>query len=99
MPRGLYKKTLKLKWDDIYARLRENITGMVWKTNERFTYWQIGNRRQLLRQTGDAQNPVIVTDSSQHMGYIDKGDRIADGSLINWWIWKWIKNYFSTSWN
>jgi hypothetical protein len=31
MPRGLDKKTLKLKWGAIHVRVTGNLTAMVWK--------------------------------------------------------------------
>jgi len=31
MPWGLDKKTLKLKWGNICARIRHNLTAVVWK--------------------------------------------------------------------
>jgi hypothetical protein len=31
-----------------------------------------------------AHKPVIVTDDNQHMGYIEKGDRMANSHSISW---------------
>jgi len=44
-----------------------------------------------------AQKIVIVTDYIWHMGYVDKGDRMANSYSVSQRTWKWIKN-FSTSW-
>jgi len=44
------------------------------------------------------QKPIIVTDYNWHMGYFDKGDRMANCYSISQRTWKWAKNYFSTSW-
>jgi hypothetical protein len=38
--------------------------------------------------------PVICEDCIQHMGYIDKGDRMANSFSLGWGTWKWKKIFF-----
>jgi len=41
-----------------------------------------------------AIKPQIVADYNLHMGYVDKGDRMAETYSINRRTWKWTKNLF-----
>jgi len=41
---------------------------------------------------GKAIKPQIVMDYNHHVGYGDKGDRMADSYSIGHWIFKWTKN-------
>ena len=43
---------------------------------------------------GKAIKPQIVADYSRHMGYVDKGDRMAESHSINRRSWKWTKKLF-----
>ena len=43
---------------------------------------------------GRAIKPQIVADYNCHMGYVDKGDRMANSYSINRHAWKWTKKLF-----
>ena len=43
---------------------------------------------------GKAIKPQIVADYNHHMGYVDKGDRMAETYSINRRTWKWSKKLF-----
>jgi hypothetical protein len=43
---------------------------------------------------GKAIKPQIVMDYSHHMGYVDKGDRMASCYSIGHHTWKWTKELF-----
>ena len=43
---------------------------------------------------GKAIKPQIVTVCNRHMGYVDKGDRMANFYSINRRTWKWTKQLF-----
>jgi len=88
MPRGLDKKILQLKQGNKHTRVSGNITAMVWKG--KLDMHILTNMHRPPREgkfcdkQEKAQKPVIVTDYSQHMGYVDKGDRMANSCSISW---------------
>jgi hypothetical protein len=43
---------------------------------------------------GKAIKPQTVADYNRHMGYVDKGDRMANSYSINRSTWKWTKKPF-----
>jgi hypothetical protein len=43
---------------------------------------------------GNALKPQVALDCNQHMGYVDKGDRMANSYSIQWWTRKWAKRIF-----
>jgi hypothetical protein len=43
---------------------------------------------------GKAINPQIVVDYNRHMGYVDKGDRMASPYSINRRTWMWTEKLF-----
>jgi hypothetical protein len=43
---------------------------------------------------GNAIKPVIVADYNRHMGYVDKGDRMASIYTASRRTWKWTKKFF-----
>jgi hypothetical protein len=44
--------------------------------------------------SGKATKPQIVADYNRHMGYVDKGDRMANSYSINRRTLKWTKKLF-----
>jgi len=76
-----------VKQDDIYARMRSNLTAMLWKNTQDVRILTITDRLQrdgnFYEEHEKAQKPINVTHSSWHMGYIDKGDRMADSYLLS----------------
>jgi len=43
---------------------------------------------------GKVIKPQIVMDYNHHMGYVDKGDRMANSYSISWCTFKWTKKLF-----
>jgi hypothetical protein len=43
---------------------------------------------------GKAIKPKTVVDCNRHLGYVDKGDRMANSYSINRCTWKWTKTLF-----
>jgi len=41
-----------------------------------------------------AIKPQIVMDYNHHMGYVDKGERMANSYSISWLTFKWTKKLF-----
>lgn len=52
---------------------------------------QEGNFRD---EQGNAIKLETVVDYERHMGYVDKGDRIANSYSISCWTWKWKNKLF-----
>jgi hypothetical protein len=40
---------------------------------------------------GNALKPQVALDCNQHMGYVDKGDRMTNSYSIQRWTRKWAK--------
>jgi hypothetical protein len=47
---------------------------------------------------GNAQKPAVVEDYNRDMGYVYKGERMADSYTISGCTWKWTKKLSSTYW-
>ena len=47
--------------------------------------------RNFCDNNGKAIKPQIVVDYNRHIGYVDKGDRMANSYSINRRTWKWTK--------
>lgn len=45
-------------------------------------------------ECGNALNPQLVQDCNQHIGYINKDDRMTSSFLIQQWTWKCIKIFY-----
>jgi hypothetical protein len=92
MPESLDKKTLKLKQSDIHARVSGNLTALLWKNMQDIHILRNMHRSptegNFCDEQEKAQKPVIVTNHNQHMGYVDRGDRVADSSSFSWRTWK-----------
>jgi hypothetical protein len=41
-----------------------------------------------------AHKPAIIEDYSRHLGYVDKGDRMANSYPLSRRTWKWTKKLF-----
>jgi hypothetical protein len=80
-------KTIKLRWGDIQVRTRRNLTAVDWMDKTDVCMLtnihdppQEGNFRN---EQGNAIKPKIVVDYNHHLGYVDKGNRMAN-SYANW---------------
>jgi hypothetical protein len=63
MPRGLDKKTLKLKQGDKHGMVRGNLPKIVWKDKQEMhilTYMHTIKKRQLCDKQGKAQNLPLL---------------------------------------
>jgi hypothetical protein len=87
---------------DICARVRGNMTAMIWKNK-----WYVQILTNMHRQPvegnfsnkdGKAIKPVTVEDYNLHVGHVNKGNRISNGHSISWSTWKWTKKILSTYW-
>ena len=98
MPQDIGPKKLKLKRGDIHVRTMGDLTAILWK-DKRDVYLLSnihnappeGNFRD---NDGKAVKPQIVEDYSRHMGYVDKGDRMANSYSICRRTLKWTKKLF-----
>jgi hypothetical protein len=87
MPLDMLPPNKRLKRGDIQSRTRDDLMAMVWKdkhdvyvlTNMHSPPATEGN---FCDNYGNALKPQIVQDYNQHMGYIDKGDRMTTSYSI-----------------
>jgi hypothetical protein len=98
MPQDLGHKKMKLKWGDIRVRTRGDLTAVVW-TDKRDIHMltNIHNppaEDNFCDEKGNTIKPLIVEDYNHHMGYVDKGDRMANSYSVNCRTWKWTKKLF-----
>ena len=98
MPQDLALKTTKLKRGDIRVRTRADLTAILWRDKTDICMlMNIHNapaEGNLCNEGGKAIEPIIVTDYNQHMGYVDKGDRMANSYSISRRTFKWTKKWF-----
>jgi hypothetical protein len=88
MPQDLRLKNIKLKQGDLKVRTRDDLTAILWRdkrdifmlTNMHNTPAEKGN---FCDEKGSALKPLIVEDYNHHMGYVDKGDRMANSYSIS----------------
>jgi hypothetical protein len=96
MPQDL--KTLKLRRGDIRTRVRDNMTVMIWKDKRNVN--MLTNMHHppaegnFCDEHGNALKPVIIQDYNEHMGYMDKSDRMTNTYSISRRTWKWTKKLF-----
>jgi hypothetical protein len=98
MPQDL--ETLKLRRGDIRTRVRvrDNMTVMIWKDKRNVN--MLTNMHHppaegnFCDEYGNALKPVIIQDYNEHMGYMDKSDRMTNTYSISRRTWKWTKKLF-----
>ena len=94
MPQDLKPKTTKLKRGDIHVRTRADLTAILWRDKRDVcTLTNIHNapaEGNFCNERGIAIKPQIVTVYNHHMGYVDKGDRMAN----TYSTFKWTKKLF-----
>ena len=98
MPQDLAPKTTKLKRGDIRVRTRSDLTKILW-WDKRDVYMLTNIHSSpaegnFCNEGGKAIKPQIVIDYNQHMGYVDKGDRMANSYSISCHTFKWTKKLF-----
>jgi hypothetical protein len=82
MPQDLGPKKMKL--GDIHVRTRGDLTAAVWR-DKRDVYMMTNIHNppaegNLSDEQENAIKPLIVVDYNRHMGYVDKGDRMANAT-------------------
>jgi hypothetical protein len=99
MPLDLLPPNKRLKHGDIRSRTRDDLMAMVW-SHKRDVY-VLTNMHNPPAMEGNfcdkhenTLKPQTVQDYNQHMGYVDKGDRMATSYSIQQQTWKWTKKIF-----
>ena len=98
MPQDLAPKTTKLKRGDIRVRTRADLTAMLWR--DKRDVCMLMNidsspaEGNFCNGGGKAIKLQIVIDYNQHMGYVDKGDRMANSYSIRRHTFKRTKKLF-----
>jgi hypothetical protein len=91
-------KKLKLKRGDVKVRTSGDMTAVVWK--DKGNVHMLTNMRDppaevnFCDESGNTLKPEIVEHYNQHMGYVDKGDRMANSYSISRRTCKWTKKLF-----
>jgi len=98
MPQDLGPKTTKLKRGDFHIRTRADLTAILWQDKRDVcmltNIHSAAAEGNFCNEGGNAIKPQIVTDYNHHMGYMDKGDRMASSYSISHHTFKWTKNLF-----
>jgi len=98
MPQDLRLKTTKLKRGDIRVRTRAGLTAILWW--DKRDVCMLTNihsapaEGNFCNEGRKAIKPQIVMDYNHHMGFVDKGDRMANSYFINRRTFKWTKKLF-----
>jgi hypothetical protein len=86
MPQDLSPKKMKLKRGDIHVRTRGDLTAMLLR--DKRDIYMLTNIHDAPAEgnfcdgNGKAIKPPIVADYSRHVGFVDKGDRMANNYSI-----------------
>jgi hypothetical protein len=98
MPQDFGTMRMRLQWGYLQIQTRVGLTAVLWKDKcdipiltNRHDPPAKGNFRN---SNGKAIKPQIVADYNCHIGYVDKGDRMANSYSINRCTWKWTKQLF-----
>ena len=98
MPQDLKPKTTKLKKGDIRIRTRADLTTILRRDKRDVCMLtNIHNapaEGNFCNERGKAIKPQIVMDYNHHMGYVDKGDRMANSYSTSRCTFKWTKKLF-----
>jgi len=98
MPQNLRPKTATLIREDIHIRTRDDLTAILWQNKT--DVCMLTNTHNapaegnFCNEGRKAIKPQIVMDYNHHMGYVDKGDRIANSYSISRCTFKWMKKLF-----
>jgi hypothetical protein len=89
-------KTIKLKWGDIHDRVRGKQIAMIW--NDKWDVHILTNIYRLPTEGNFCEKPgkdkevVTTKDYGWQMGYVDKGERMANSDSVSQRTWKVDKN-------
>jgi len=96
MPQDLGPK--RMTWGDLQVRTRRDLTAILWRDKcDIHILMNIHDppaEGNFCNNNGKAIKPQIVADYNSHVGYVDKGDRMANSYSINRRTWKWTKKLF-----
>jgi len=88
---------MTLQWGDLQVWTRGDLTAILWRDKcdvRVLTNIHDPTAEGNFCYNGKAIKPQIVADYNHHMGYVDKGDRMAESYSINHHTWKWTKKLF-----
>jgi len=93
MPQDLGPK--RMTWGDLQVQTRGDLTAILWR-DKRDTHILTNihdppSKGNFCDNNGKAIKPQIVAHYNRHMGYVDKGDRMAISYYVNRLTWKWTK--------
>jgi hypothetical protein len=98
MPQDLALKATKVKMGDIPVRTRADLMAILWQ--DKTDICMLTNihsapvKGNFCNEVGKAINLQIVMDYNHHMGYVDKGDQMANRQSIRQHTFKWMKKLF-----
>jgi len=96
MPQDLGPQTMT--WGDLQVRTRGDLTAILWRDKRDIciltNIHDPPAEGNFCNNNGKAIKPQIVVHYNPHMGYVDKGDRMANSYSINRHTWKWTKKLF-----
>ena len=98
MPQDLAPKRIRLQWGDLQVWTRGDLTAILWRDKHDIhiltSIHDPPAEGNFHGSNGKAIKPQIVADYNCHMGYVDKGDRMANSYSINCRTWKRTKKLF-----
>jgi len=98
MPQDLNPKRMTLKWGDLQVWTRGDLTTILWRDKRNVRILTNIHNAPAEDNFCDNNRKAIklqnVADYNHHMGYVDKGDRMANSYSINRRTWKWTKKLF-----
>jgi hypothetical protein len=91
MPDDCRSKTLKMKGGHIRLT-RGDMIAVVWKdkcdVNMLTNIHDPPDEGDFCDESGNTLKPAVMEDNNQHMGYVDKSDRMVNSYSISHYIWK-----------
>jgi len=98
MPHDLGPKKMRLQQGDLQVQTRGNLTTILWR-DKRFVHILTNihdppAEGNFCDNNGKTIKPQIVADYNRHMGYVHKGDRMANSYSINLRTRMWTKKLF-----
>jgi hypothetical protein len=98
MPQDLKPKTTKLKRGDIRVGTRADLTAIQWRDKRDVCMLTNINNApaegNFCNERGKSIKLQFVMDYNHHMGYVDKGDRMANSYTTSRHTFKWTKKLF-----
>jgi hypothetical protein len=89
---------MRLQRGDLHVWTRGDLTAILWRDKRDVriltNIHDPPAEGNFCDSNGKAIKPQIVADYNCHMGYVDKGDRMANSYSTNRRTWKWTKKLF-----